>query len=87
MLFDARDTIASIPAAEVPGWVSVDDTLIKIDCFLATLIVYDSGECTIRVRHTFLTVASKSSQSTKRFHDSLPTTPIVSNNVRSDISG
>ena len=39
-----RDTIASVPAVEVPSWVSVDDIAIKIYSFLATLIVYDSGE-------------------------------------------
>ena len=44
MLFDTRETIASIPAAEVPIWVNVDDIVIEIESFLATLIVYDSGE-------------------------------------------
>ena len=44
MLLDTRDTIPSVPAAEVPSWLSVNDTAIKIESFLATLIVYDSGE-------------------------------------------
>ena len=51
MLFDTRDTIASIPTAEVPIWVSANDIGIKIESFLATLIVYDAGEYTVRVGH------------------------------------
>ena len=44
MLLDTRDTIPSVPAAEVPSWLSVNDMAIKIESFLATLIVYDSGK-------------------------------------------
>ena len=55
MLFDARDTIASIPTAEVPIWVSGDHTVLRIDCFLATLIVYDAGEYIVCVVYACLT--------------------------------
>ena len=51
MLLNTRDTIASVPAVEVPSWVSIDDIAIKLNCFLTTLIVYDAGEYTVRIRH------------------------------------
>ena len=55
MLFDTRDTIAPVPAVEVPIWVSVDDITIKIYSFLATLIMYDASEYTVRVVYACLT--------------------------------
>ena len=60
MLFNARDSIVSIPASEVSGWVDVINTGIKMESFLITLIVYDAGEYTVRVGHyTNLTFHSK----------------------------
>ena len=43
MLFNARGSITSIPALEVPGWVYATNTEIKMESFLATLIMYDAG--------------------------------------------
>ena len=43
MLLTVRDTVGSIPAADVPIWVAEDDVTIKINVFLASLVVYDAG--------------------------------------------
>ena len=42
----ARQTENTIPPDLVPEWVSASDVEIKIDVFLATLIVYDASEYT-----------------------------------------
>ena len=44
MLLSVRDSAATVPASIVPTWVAGDDVPIKIDAFLATLLVYDAGE-------------------------------------------
>ena len=44
MFLTVRDAVVPIQASEVPSWVSGSLLEMKIDVFLATLLVYDAGE-------------------------------------------
>ena len=48
MVLYTRDSIPSVPVAEVPAWVRKGDVAIEIGTLLTTLVVYDAGECNFR---------------------------------------
>ena len=63
-----RDTSVPVPVAKVPTFVADDDVAMKIDAFVATLIVYDTGELLLYVSFVArLSYASKLSHLTKRY--------------------
>ena len=49
MFLAVRDAVVPIPASEVPSWVSGTILEMKIDLFLATLVVYDAGEDVVSI--------------------------------------
>ena len=67
MLLSARDASDVFPPSQVAGWVADVQVATKIGSFLATVIVYDSGEYfVISNACTDLILVSKLLQLTER---------------------